>query len=242
MQISISQLQKKYGQQTALDIDKLHIGKGELVGIVGNNGAGKTTLFRLLLDLIEASQGELLVNGQKVAGSEHWKTFTGSYLDEGFLIDFMTPEEYFYFAASLFGLQKQAVDEKLQTFSRFMSEEILGQGKYIRQFSTGNKQKVGIIAAMLVQPALLILDEPFNFLDPTSQILIKRLLKQENEARGTTMLISSHNLNHITEICTRIILLEKGKIIKDLTPSDSDLQEIGQYFSVNANNDSLIAD
>lgn len=234
MQINISQLQKNYGQQTALDIDQLHIGKGELVGIVGNNGAGKTTFFRLLLDLIEASQGELLVNGQQVAGSEHWKTFTGSYLDEGFLIDFLTPEEYFYFAASLFGLQKQAVDEKLQTFSRFMSEEILGQGKYIRQFSTGNKQKVGIIAAMLVQPALLILDEPFNFLDPTSQILIKRMLKQENEARGTTMLISSHNLNHITEICTRIILLEKGKIIKDLTPSNDDLQEIEKYFSVNA--------
>lgn len=234
MQINISQLQKNYGQQTVLDIDQLHIGKGELVGIVGNNGAGKTTLFRLMLDLIEATRGELLVNGRKVAGSEQWKTFTGSYLDEGFLIDFMTPEEYFYFAGSLLGLQKQAVDEKLQTFSRFMSEEILGQGKYIRQFSTGNKQKVGIIAAMLVQPALLILDEPFNFLDPTSQILIKRLLKQENEVRGTTMLISSHNLNHITEICTRIILLEKGKIIKDLTPSNVDLQEIEKYFSVNA--------
>jgi ABC-2 type transport system ATP-binding protein len=234
MQINISQLQKNYGQQTVLHIDQLHIGKGELVGIVGNNGAGKTTLFRLMLDLIEATRGELLVNGRKVAGSEQWKTFTGSYLDEGFLIDFMTPEEYFYFAGSLLGLQKQAVDEKLQTFSRFMSEEILGQGKYIRQFSTGNKQKVGIIAAMLVQPALLILDEPFNFLDPTSQILIKRLLKQENEVRGTTMLISSHNLNHIIEICTRIILLEKGKIIKDLTPSNDDLQEIEKYFSVNA--------
>lgn len=234
MQIFISQLQKTYGQQTVLDIDQLHVGKGELVGIVGNNGAGKTTLFRLMLDLIEATRGELMVNGQNVAGSEHWKTFTGSYLDEGFLIDFMTPEEYFHFAASLFGLQKQAVDEKLPAFSRFMNEEILGQGKYIRQFSTGNKQKVGIIAAMLIQPALLILDEPFNFLDPTSQILIKRMLKHENEVRGTTMLISSHNLNHITEICTRIILLEKGKIIKDLTPSNDDLQEIERYFSVNA--------
>lgn len=234
MQINISQLQKTYGQQTVLDIDQLQIGKGELLGIVGNNGAGKTTLFRLVLDLIQASKGEVHLNGHNVAGSEHWKTFTGSYLDEGFLIDFMTPEEYFYFVASLAGMSKEAADEKLQTFSRFMNNEILEQKKFIRQFSTGNKQKVGIIAAMLVHPELLILDEPFNFLDPTSQILIKRMLKEENEARGTTMLISSHNLNHITEICSRIILLEKGKIIKDLTPSNNDLQEIEKYFSVGA--------
>jgi len=234
MQINISQLQKIYGQQTVLDIDQLQISKGELLGIVGNNGAGKTTLFRLVLDLIQASGGEVQLNGQSVAGSEHWKTLTGSYLDEGFLIDFMTPEEYFYFVASLIGMSKEAADEKLRFFSRFMNDEILEQKKFIRQFSTGNKQKVGIIAAMLVQPELLILDEPFNFLDPTSQILIKRMLKEENEARGTTMLISSHNLNHITEICSRIILLEKGKIIKDLTPSNDDLQEIEKYFSVNA--------
>jgi ABC-2 type transport system ATP-binding protein len=234
MQIKISQLQKTYGQQTVLNIDQLQIGKGELLGIVGNNGAGKTTLFRLVLDLIQASEGQVHVNGLNVSGSEHWKTHTGSYLDEGFLIDFLTPEEYFYFVASLAGISKAATDEKLRAFSRFMNDEILEQKKLIRQFSTGNKQKVGIIAAMLVQPELLILDEPFNFLDPTSQILIKRMLKEENEARGTTMLISSHNLNHITEICSRIILLEKGKIIKDLTPSEDDLQEIEKYFSVSA--------
>jgi ABC-2 type transport system ATP-binding protein len=234
MQIKISQLQKTYGQQTVLNIDQLQIGKGELLGIVGNNGAGKTTLFRLVLDLIQASEGQVHVNGLNVAGSEHWKKDTGSYLDEGFLIDFFTPEEYFYFVSSLAGISKAATDEKLKVFSRFMNEEILGQKKLIRQLSTGNKQKAGIIAAMLIQPQLLILDEPFNFLDPTSQILIKRMLKEENEARGTTMLISSHNLNHITEICSRIILLEKGKIIKDLTPSKDDLQEIEKYFSVSA--------
>jgi len=234
MQININQLQKIYKQQSVLDIDRLEIEKGELLGIVGNNGAGKTTLLRLVLDLIQASRGEVLLNGQKVSGSGHWKTLTGSYLDEGFLIDFMTPEEYFYFVAKLAGMSKETADKKLRVFSRFMNDEILGQKKFIRQFSTGNKQKVGIIAAMLTQPELLILDEPFNFLDPTSQILINRILKEENEARGTTMLISSHNLNHITGICTRIILLEKGKVIKDLTPSNSDLQEIEKYFSVGA--------
>lgn len=234
MQININQLRKIYGKQTVLDINQLQVNEGELLGIVGNNGAGKTTLFRLVLDLIEASEGNVQINAQKVAGSDHWKLNTGSYLDEGFLIDFMTPEEFFYFVASLAGVSKETVDEKLKVFSRFMNDEILGQKKYIRRFSTGNKQKTGIIAAMLIQPQLLILDEPFNFLDPTSQILIKRMLKEENEARGTTMLISSHNLNHITEICTRIILLEKGQIIKDLTPSSNDLKEIEKYFSVGA--------
>jgi ABC-2 type transport system ATP-binding protein len=242
MEIHINNIAKQYGQQTALDLESLHIKPGELLGIVGNNGAGKTTLFRLMLDLIQASRGSVSINGHVVAGSDHWKAQTGSYLDEGFLIDFMTPEEFFHFTGSLYGMSVSTVDETLTRFERFMSGEILGQGKYIRNLSTGNKQKVGIIAAMLVQPQLLILDEPFNFLDPTSQILIKRLLREENKARSTTMLISSHNLNHITEICTRIVLLEKGKIIKDLTPSDSDLQEIEQYFSVNADDDSLITD
>ncbi len=232
--IHIESLQKQYGQQIALDIDQLNIEQGQLVGIVGNNGAGKTTLFRLLLDLIEPTKGSVLINEKPVAGNNHWKPHTGSYLDEGFLIDFLKPEEFFHFTGDLYGMTPKAIDERLELFSRFMSDEILGQKKYIRQFSTGNKQKVGIIAAMLVQPELLILDEPFNFLDPTSQILIKRMLKQENEARHTTMLISSHNLNHITEICTRIILLEKGKIIKDLTPESGDMKEIEQYFSVNA--------
>ncbi len=232
--IRIEQLIKKYGQQTALHIDHLEIEAGTLTGIVGNNGAGKTTLFRLMLDLIEPTEGQAMIEEQAVAGSDHWKPFTGSYLDEGFLIDFLTPEEYFYFVGKLHGMDPIAVDEKLKVFSRFISDEVVGQKKYIRQLSTGNKQKVGIVAAMMVQPRLLILDEPFNYLDPSSQIMVKRMLKADNEARGTTMLVSSHNLNHLTDICSRVILLEKGKIIKDLTPPQDDLEEVEQYFSIQA--------
>ena len=232
--IRIEQLIKKYGQQTALHIDHLEIEPGTLTGIVGNNGAGKTTLFRLMLDLIEPTAGKAIIAEQAVAGSDHWKPFTGSYLDEGFLIDFLTPEEYFYFVGKLHGMDPAAVDERLKEFNRFISDEVLGQKKYIRQLSTGNKQKVGIVAAMMVRPGLLILDEPFNYLDPSSQIMVKRMLKAENEARGTTMLVSSHNLNHLTNICSRVILLEKGKIIKDLTPPQDDLGEVEQYFSLQA--------
>ncbi len=232
--LNISGLRKQYGNQVALAIDDLHIGQGQLCGLVGNNGAGKTTMFRLILDLIEANAGTIQINNAEVAGSEHWKSFTGSYLDEGFLIDFMTPEEYFMFTASLYGFSKTEVEEALIPYKRFLTDEVTGQKKYIRQLSSGNKQKVGIVAAMLIRPQLLILDEPFNYLDPSSQILVKRLLKQDNKARNTTMLISSHNLNHITDMCDRIILLEKGRVIKDLClPADS-LNEVEQYFSMQA--------
>lgn len=232
--ITIHNLRKKYANRLVLDIDHLEIPSGGLVGIVGNNGAGKTTLFRLVLDLIESSSGHVSINGENVKRSDHWKKHTGSFIDDGFLIDFLTPEEFFYFTARLYGLSREAVNDRLVHFYKFMHDEILDQGKYIRQFSTGNKQKIGIIAAMIVQPSLLILDEPFNFLDPSSQILIKRLLKIANEKWMTTILISSHNLSHITEICSRIILLENGKVIKDLQLPADDPSEIEGYFSVNA--------
>lgn len=232
--IHIDNIRKEYGKQFALTIEDIRIPEGTLTGIVGNNGAGKTTLLRLMLDLTEATRGNITIDSQPVAGNEHWKAFTGSYLDEGFLIDFLTPEEYIYFTGKLYGLQPEAIDERLKRFTRFMGDEILGQKKYIRNLSAGNKQKVGIVAAMVVEPRLLILDEPFNYLDPSSQILIKRLLQEEHEVRKTAMLISSHNLNHLTGICQRVILLEKGRIIKDLSPPHDDLDEVERYFALQA--------
>lgn len=231
MNIQINRLGKKYGEQWALDINQLSISKGELVGIVGNNGAGKTTLFRLLLDLTEPSQGEAVLSGQQITEHQEWKLQTGSYLDENFLIDFLKPEEYFYFTGQLYGMDKEAVDKALAAFSDFAAGEIMGKNKYIRQFSSGNKQKIGIIASMIVKPSLLILDEPFNYLDPSSQIMMKRMLTECNESHHTTILISSHNLSHIKEICSRIILLERGKVLLDLTPSENDLLAMENYFS-----------
>lgn len=231
MNISVKSLQKYYGKNKALDIDELQISEGELVGIVGNNGAGKTTFLRLVLDLLEPTKGEVLIDNENVSKNQDWKPFTGSYLDEGFLIDFMTPEEYFYFSGELYDLSKADVEERLKYYEPFMSNEIINQNKYIRQLSTGNKQKTGITAAMIVEPKLLILDEPFNFLDPTSQIRIRNILKKINSVKKTTMVISSHNLNHIASICSRIILLEKGLVIKDVINDAGNIKEIEDYFS-----------
>lgn len=235
MQIYIEDLRKTYNDTVVLDIPNLTIAPGELLGIVGNNGAGKTTLLRLSLDLIGADQGFFKIGETRVDEDPQWKMHTGSFLDEGFLIGFLTPQEYFYFNGETYGLSAAQTDERLQPFLRFLGEEIVGTGKYIRQLSTGNKQKVGIVAAMMVNPSLLMLDEPFNFLDPSSQILVRNLLKDINEKHGTTMLISSHNINHLAEICSRVILLEKGLIIKDIRPRENGgLEEIEKYFDQQA--------
>lgn len=231
--ITINELQKIFGEKIAVDINSYTINLGEMIGLVGNNGAGKTTLFRLILDLLKADKGNVTIKDIDVSKNEEWKTFTGAFIDDGFLIDYLTPEEYFYFVGKMNGMKKEAVDERLATFERFMNGEVMGQKKYIRNFSAGNKQKIGIVSAMLHQPELLILDEPFNFLDPSSQSIIKQLLKKYNEETHATILISSHNLSHTVDICPRIALLEHGVIIKDIkNENNSAEKELEEYFNV----------
>jgi ABC-2 type transport system ATP-binding protein len=230
MQINVTQIRKTYGDKTVLDIPSLEILPGELVGIVGNNGAGKTTFLRLLLDLTGATGGACFINSENVSHSAGWKLRTGSYLDEGFLIGFLTPGEYISFNASTYGLTEKDTLQRLKEYENFMNNEVIDTGKYIRQLSTGNKQKAGIVAAMISNPALLVFDEPFNFLDPSSQIILRNLLKSKNRKDGSTILISSHNINHVAEICTRVILLEGGKIISDIQTDSGSMSEIEQYF------------
>lgn len=215
MDITINNIKKYFGDQCACDIPRLTISQGERIGLVGNNGAGKTTLFRLILDLIKADEGEITIGEYPVSSSEEWKTFTGAYLDESFLVNYLTPEEYFQFLARIYGISKEDLDERLDIFTRFMSGEIMGQKKLIRELSAGNKQKVGIIGAMLNHPQILILDEPFNFLDPSGQILIKRLLTDYSKTQHATILVSSHNLQHTIDISDRILLLQKGELLQD---------------------------
>ena len=232
MEINIQNLVKQYGKNTVLNIPELTIGSGELVGLVGNNGAGKTTLMRLILDLIEATEGTIEVGGMKVTEDASWKQTTGSFIDGRFLIDFYTPEEYFGFIARVYGLSKDELEGRLETYQPLMHGEILGTRKYLRQFSEGNRQKIGIIGAMLVNPKVLILDEPFNYLDPSSQMTVAKLIRQINFLLGTTVIISSHNLNFVSEISSRILLLEKGVVIKDIINEDgSAAQELEEYFN-----------
>ena len=231
--IIIDKLKKNFGEKIAVDIEHYEINQGDMLGLVGNNGAGKTTLFRIMLDLLKADDGKVIINDIDVSQSEDWKSITGAFIEDGFLMDYLTPEEDVYFIGKMYGLKKAEVDERLIPFERFMSGEVIGHKKLIRNYSAGNKQKIGIISAMLHYPQLLILDEPFNFLDPSSQSIIKHLLKKYNEEHQATVIISSHNLNHTVDVCPRIALLEHGVIIRDIINEDNSAEkELEDYFNV----------
>lgn len=234
-ELTLENVKKSYGKQVVLEVDHYDIHPGEVVGLVGNNGAGKTTLFRIVLDLIRPDSGYARIGGIPTAHSEKWKDFTGAYIDEGFLIDYLTPDEYFRFIARINNMPDARLQERLRAFDHFMNGELLGSRTLIRNLSAGNKQKTGIIAAMLHQPRLLMLDEPFNFLDPSSQHAMKYLLTDYQRQTGSTVVVSSHNLTHTFDIATRITLLEHGHIIRDCDKDYPNLaQDINDYFIHNA--------
>ncbi len=233
MNIIIDNLVKRFGEKTAVNIEHLAIGQGELVGLVGNNGAGKTTLFRLVLDLLKADQGSVRLDEWFVDKSEGWKSSVAAFIDAGFLIDFLTPEEYFSFLARIFGLPNDKLEQKMHLFARFMGNEILNQKKYIRNFSAGNRQKIGIVGALMVDTPIVILDEPFNFLDPTSQLLIRDILATHSRQTGATVWVSSHNLNHIADLCDRVVVLKDGEVFEDMDNAQHNVEgKLNHYFSL----------
>ena len=228
--IEINQISKVYNGKSVLNIDKLNIPKGQSFGLVGNNGAGKTTLFSLLLDLIQPSTGSISNNGIEVHQSEAWKPFTSSFIDESFLIGYLTPEEYFYFVGDLRNQSKADVDQLLAQFEDFFHGEILNQKKYLRDLSKGNQKKAGIVAALIGNPEVIILDEPFANLDPTTQIRLKKIIKDLSQQKGVSILVSSHDLMHVTDVCERIVVIDKGELVKDLKTNDATLKELEAYF------------
>ena len=233
--VQLDNVKKVFGDKVALDIDSFKIEAGDILGLVGNNGAGKTTMFRVILDLLRPEEGTVTLGNSELsinpAQSEDWKNFTGAFIDSGFLIEYLTPEEYFDFICRLDNISKEDMQSRLAGFKDFMRDEIIGQKKLIRNLSAGNQQKVGIVAAMLRNPQLLILDEPFNFLDPSSQMAMKDILEDYNKQTGATIVVSSHNLSYTLDICSHVALLEHGKIIKDFPRSNSEaIKEIEDYF------------
>ncbi|WP_300027085.1 ABC transporter ATP-binding protein [uncultured Maribacter sp.] len=228
--ITIENLSKIYGAQQVLNIENLEIPTGQSFGLVGNNGAGKTTLFSLLLDLIQPTTGHIINNEVQVNTSENWKPFTSSFIDETFLIGYLTPEEYFYFIGDLRGQNKADVDALLAQYQDFFHGEILGQKKYLRDLSKGNQKKAGIVASFIGNPKVVILDEPFANLDPTTQIRLKQIIKDLAAQQDVTVLVSSHDLIHVTEVCERIVVLNKGEVVKDIETSAETLKELEVFF------------
>jgi ABC-2 type transport system ATP-binding protein len=230
--IQVNQLSKTYNATTVLNIANLEIPKGQSFGLVGNNGAGKTTFFSLLLDLIQPTTGAIINNEIPVHTSENWKSFTASFLDESFLIGYLTPEEYFYFIGDLRGQNKADVDALLSKHEEFFNGEILNNKKYLRDLSKGNQKKVGIIATLIGNPEVVVLDEPFANLDPTTVNRLKKIIKELSENPQVTILVSSHDLQHTVEVCDRIVALNKGEVVKDIVTSDETLKELEAFFAV----------
>lgn len=224
-------LSKKYGSSTVLNIEHLEIPRGQSFGLVGNNGAGKTTFFSLLLDLIRPTTGFIKNHEVKVNESEAWKPTTSAFIDESFLIGYLTPEEYFYFIGELRGRNKADIDALMDKYKEFFNGEVVGQKKYLRDLSKGNQKKAGIIAALIGDPEVIILDEPFANLDPTTQIRLKKIIRELAEDKNITVLVSSHDLIHVTEVCERIVVLEKGEVVRDINTSTETLKELEAFFA-----------
>ena len=231
--IQVSNLKKTYSNGvTVLNIPNLDIPTGQSFGLVGNNGAGKTTFFSLLLDLIQPTAGNIKSNNIIVNQSEEWKPFTSAFLDETFLIGYLTAEEYFYFIGELRNQNKADIDALLKKYEEFFNDEILNKKKYLRDLSKGNQKKVGIIAALIGNPKVIILDEPFANLDPTTVNRLKRIIKELAANPDCTVLVSSHDLVHTVEVCDRIVALNKGEVVKDIITSPETLKELEVFFAL----------
>jgi len=231
--IQVTNLSKTYNNGVkVLNISNLEIPKGQSFGLVGNNGAGKTTFFSLLLDLIQPSSGFIINNDIQVNTSEAWKPFTAAFIDESFLIGYLTAEEYFYFIGDLRNQNKADVDALLNKHKEFFNDEILNGKKYLRDLSKGNMKKVGIVAALIGNPEVVILDEPFANLDPTTVIRLKKIIKELADNPEVTVLVSSHDLVHTVEVCNRIVALNKGEVVKDIQTSEETLKELEAFFAV----------
>lgn len=230
--IHIQNLSKSYNGIQVLNIPELRIQKGESVGLVGNNGAGKTTLFSLILDLIQPDSGNVTLGNFQVHGQDEWKKFTAAFVDESFLIGYLSPEEYFYFLGELRGMNKVDVDAVVAEYKEFFNDEVLNRKVYIRDLSKGNQKKVGIVGALIGNPEVIILDEPFANLDPSTQFRLKNLINNLKEKKDITLLISSHDLSHTVETADRIIALNKGVIVKDSLKTQETLAELNSFFAV----------
>ena len=227
--LRVTDLVKRYGEATALDVPGLAVSPGESVGLVGNNGAGKTTLLRLVLDLIRPTAGTVAVDGTPVGECVAWKLRVGAFLDAGFLIDYLRPDEYFRLVGGAYGLSAPESDARAEAFASFLGPTA-SAGGLIRDLSLGNANKVGIVGALLPRPGLVVLDEPFANLDPGARIALEGLLRAESD-RGATVLVSSHDLEHVASVCARILVMANGRVVRDMPSAPETLSELRSFFA-----------
>jgi len=214
--IETKQLSKIYQGIPAVDSADFSISKGEVVGFVGLNGAGKSTTINMLLGFIAPTKGEVQLFGEKVTLANAAKSHRriGFATGDMSLFDDMTGAQYLKFIARSYGMSLET-----KTYKKLIQKFDPQLSKKLNALSRGNKQKIALIAAFMPDPDLVILDEPSSGLDPLMQQHFIELVR-EQAARGTTIFMSSHYLNEVVDVCTRVLLIKNGKLVKDMPASE----------------------
>ncbi len=214
--IEIKNVSKKYQGFTAVDDASFSIKKGEVVGFVGLNGAGKSTTINMLLGFQKPSKGDIYLFGEKVTLPNAFKSHhrIGYATGDMSLFDSMTGKAYLTFVAKTHKqtLETDTYKKLVQTFEPQLN-------KKVKDLSRGNKQKIALIAAFMTNPDVIILDEPSSGLDPLMQQYFLELV-QDTAQNGTTIFMSSHYLNEVVDVCSRILLIKKGKLVKDVSQAE----------------------
>lgn len=209
MSLQITNLTKRFGEQTALNDINLNIDKNEIIGLLGPNGAGKSTLMKSIVGALKIDEGQIIFHGKDITKAETESKKNIGFLPENNpLYNEMYVKEYLSFVAEIHKIPKSRVEEVIELVG--ISPE---KSKKIGQLSKGYKQRVGLAQAILHQPDLLILDEPTNGLDPNQIIEIRNVIKEIG--REKTVILSTHIMQEVEALCNRVILIHKGIIIQD---------------------------
>ncbi len=207
--LEVKNIVKKYGTNTAVNDLSFTVDDGEIFGLLGENGAGKTTTFRIIMGLLEPNSGSVLLDHEKIDYSKTDKI--GFVTEERSLLTKLSVQEQIEFYATLKGMEKQEIDKKLDEWLEKF--EITGyKNRKIKELSKGNQQKIQFISAVIHEPKLLILDEPFTGLDPINVKLMKETII-DLKNKGCSIIFSSHQMEYIEDFCEKLVILVKGKPI-----------------------------
>lgn len=227
--LRIEHLTKKYGEKKAVDDLSLHIEKGEIYGFIGHNGAGKTTTIKSVVGILDFDEGEIFIDGKSVKkDSLECKRVIAYIPDNPDLYEFMTGLQYLNFISDIFGVEEKERKERIEKYSTaFEIKEDLASP--ISSYSHGMKQKLTIISALVHDPKLIIMDEPFVGLDPIASHLLKDIMREKcNE--GGAIFFSTHVLEVAEKLCDKIAIIKGGKLIKSGTmeevKGDSSLESV----------------
>lgn len=217
--LKIEHLTKQYGEKKAVDDLSLHIEAGEIYGFIGHNGAGKTTTLKACTGIMDFDQGDILINGRSIKDDPIACKRDIAYIpDNPDLYEFMTGIQFLNFIADIFEISEKDRDERIKEYAdAFELTDSLGQS--VSEYSHGMKQKLAIISALIHQPKLVLMDEPFVGLDPKASHLLKGMMRELCDS-GSAIFFSTHVLEVAEKLCDKVAIIKQGRLIKSGTMED----------------------